>query len=97
MAFGVNDGAVQADPVARLGSSLEASQNLWPFLIYALSVVALLAVTLIVARLISDRTRHTDATDLPFESGVVPVGSAADGPAAAAPVGATAAAARTFR
>jgi len=76
MAFGVNDGAVQADPVARLGSSLEASQNLWPFLIYALSVVALLAVTLIVARLISDRTRHTDATDLPFESGVVPVGSA---------------------
>ena len=52
------------------------SQNLWPFLIYAISVVALLAVTLIAARIVSNKTRHTETTDLPFESGVVPVGSA---------------------
>ena len=68
MAIGVNDGAVQA--------AASAGQNLWPFLIYALSVVALLAATLLIARKIATRTRHTEAADLPFESGVVPVGSA---------------------
>lgn len=52
------------------------AQNLWPFLIYALSVVALLSVTLGAAWFLGSRTRHTSATDLPFESGVVPVGSA---------------------
>ncbi|MGI9323699.1 MAG: NADH-quinone oxidoreductase subunit A [Pseudomonadales bacterium] len=68
MALGVNDGAVPA--------AAELSQNLWPFLIYALSVVTLLAVTLLIARAAGARTSHTKATDLPFESGVVPVGSA---------------------
>jgi NADH-quinone oxidoreductase subunit A len=68
MTIGVNDGPVSA--------ALEQGQNLWPFLIYALSVVALLAATLMIARAIGARTTHTDATDLPFESGVVPVGSA---------------------
>jgi len=68
MAIGVNDGAVPA--------AIEVSQNLWPFLIYALSVVALLTVTLLIARAVGARTPHTEATDLPFESGVVPVGSA---------------------
>ena len=68
MAFGVNDGAVPA--------AIDASQNLWPFLIYALSVVALLALALFVPRLSGARTRHNEATDMPFESGVVPVGSA---------------------
>jgi len=52
------------------------SQNLWPFLIYGLSVIGLLAVTLGLARILGARTRHTDSTDLPFESGIVPVGSA---------------------
>ena len=52
------------------------SQNLWPFLIYGLSVVGLLAITLGLAWLLGARTRHTDSTDLPFESGVIPVGSA---------------------
>jgi len=68
MAIGVNDGAVPA--------AIEASQNLWPFLIYALSVVGLLAATLLIARATGARTSHTEATDLPYESGVVPVGSA---------------------
>jgi NADH-quinone oxidoreductase subunit A len=52
------------------------SQNLWPFLIYGISVVGLLAATLGIAWAVGMRTRHTDSTDLPFESGVVPVGSA---------------------
>ena len=68
MEAGVDDGAVQA--ASMMG------QNLWPFLLYALSVVALLAITLVLARFAGDRTSHTSATDLPFESGVVPVGSA---------------------
>jgi NADH-quinone oxidoreductase subunit A len=54
------------------------SQNLWPFLVYGVSVVVLLAITLILARVLGARTRHTKATDMPFESGVVPVGSAED-------------------
>lgn len=52
------------------------AQNLWPFLIYSLSVIGLLTVTLTVAWFAGSRTRHSAATDMPFESGVVPVGSA---------------------
>lgn len=55
---------------------ISESQNLWPFLIYGLSVVGLLAITLGLARLLGARTPHTDSTDMPFESGIVPVGSA---------------------
>jgi NADH-quinone oxidoreductase subunit A len=60
--------------VAR-GASGEG-QNLWPFLIYSLSVIALLATILVAAWLLGSRTRRTAATDMPFESGIVPVGSA---------------------
>ena len=52
------------------------SQNLWPFLIYSLSVIGLLTVTLTLAWFAGSRTRHRTATRMPFESGVVPVGSA---------------------
>ena len=52
------------------------SQNLWPFLLDGVSVVGLLAITLVAAWLFGARTRHTDSTDMPFESGVIPVGSA---------------------
>ena len=52
------------------------SQNLWPFLTYGLSVVGLLGATLGIAWAIGMRTRHTDSTDMPFESGIIPVGSA---------------------
>ena len=62
---------------AALTSSVAGGQNLWPFLLYAMAVAALLAITLIAAWLLGAKTRHTDATDLPFESGIVPVGSAA--------------------
>ena len=51
------------------------SQNLWPFLIYGLAVVALLLIMLAAGWLFGTRTPHTDSTDLPFESGIIPVGS----------------------
>ena len=54
----------------------DGGQNLWPFLIYALSVAALLGAVLVLSWLISSKSRHTEATDLPFESGVLPVGKA---------------------
>ena len=57
-------------------SAMAESQNLWPLLIYAVSVVALLAVVLVAAWFIGSRTRRRKATDMPFESGIVPVGSA---------------------
>jgi NADH-quinone oxidoreductase subunit A len=57
-------------------TAISGSQNLWPFLVYAMSVAALLAVVLIAAWFIGSRTRHRKATDMPFESGIVPVGSA---------------------
>ena len=56
--------------------AVSSSATLWPFLVYSLSVVALLAVTLVVSWVLGQRTRRGLATDLPFESGVVPVGEA---------------------
>jgi len=52
------------------------SATLWPFLVYSLSVVALLAITLVLSWLLGYRTHRGPATDMPFESGVVPVGRA---------------------
>jgi len=57
-------------------AAITESQNLWPFLLYAISVVALLGIVLGASWFIGSRTRHRKATDLPFESGIVPVGSA---------------------
>jgi NADH-quinone oxidoreductase subunit A len=51
-------------------------QNLWPFLVNAVSVVVLLATTLLIASWLGTRTRHRKATDMPFESGIVSVGEA---------------------
>jgi len=56
--------------------AVTSSTSLWPFLVYSLSVVGLLAVTLVLAWLLGHRTRRGPATDMPFESGVVPVGQA---------------------
>ena len=57
-------------------SAAASATTLWPFLVYSLSVVALLATTLVLAWVFGSRTRRGRATDLPFESGIVPVGSA---------------------
>ncbi len=53
-----------------------SAPTLWPFLVYSLSVVALLGITLVGAWFLGSRTRRSPATDMPFESGVVPVGAA---------------------
>lgn len=59
-------------------TTVQETQSLMPFLVYSLSVVTILAVTLIAAWFLGSRTRHRPATDQPFESGVVSVGSAAE-------------------
>lgn len=50
--------------------------DILPFLLYALTVAALLAVTLTAAWFIGAKARHGGARTLPFESGVVPAGDA---------------------
>ena len=52
------------------------AQNLWPFLIYSVSVIGLIIVVLTLAWFVGSRTKHGAATGMPFESGIVPVGSA---------------------
>ncbi len=52
----------------------EASTSLWPFLIYFLAVLALVATMLVLSWLLGQR-RANRATNLPFESGVLSVGS----------------------
>lgn len=50
--------------------------DILPFLLYALTVAALIAVTLTAAWFIGAKARHGGARTMPFESGVVPVGEA---------------------
>ena len=61
---------------AALQASAGESQNLWPFLLYTVSVVALLAITLLLGWLVGSRTPQRRATGTPYESGIVPVGTA---------------------
>ena len=56
-------------------NSAQEVTNLWPFVVYSISVVALLVVTLLASWLLGTRTRARSATNIPFESGIVPVGS----------------------
>ena len=50
--------------------------DILPFLLYALAVAALIAITLTAAWFIGAKAQHGGARTLPFESGVVPVGEA---------------------
>jgi len=52
------------------------AQNLWPFLIYSVTVVGLIIVILTLSWFVGSRTKHGAATGMPFESGIMPVGSA---------------------
>ena len=56
--------------------AVSSSATLWPFLVYSLSVVGLLAATLLLSWILGQRTPVGAATETPFESGVVPEGSA---------------------
>ena len=51
-------------------------QNLWPLLIYTVLVAGVLGIVFVGSWLLGSRTRHRKATDMPFESGIVPVGEA---------------------
>ena len=53
-----------------------AGQDLWPLLIYALCVGAVLVASIGGSWLLGARTRRRKATDLPFESGIIAVGEA---------------------
>lgn len=64
--------------IATIEAALGAGQELWPFVLYALAVVALLGITLLISRFAGSATPRTVATDQPFESGVVAVGQADD-------------------
>ncbi|MXW54869.1 MAG: NADH-quinone oxidoreductase subunit A [Gammaproteobacteria bacterium] len=52
--------------------------DILPFLLYALCVGVVLAVTLIVSWFAGSRSRHGRAKEIPYESGIVPVGDAED-------------------
>lgn len=56
--------------------AIQEAQSLMPFLVYSLSVVGVLAATLLISWFAGSRTRRRRATDQPFESGVVSVGNA---------------------
>lgn len=50
------------------------SPAFWPFLVYAIAVLVLVATMLLLSWVLGQR-RANDATNMPFESGVVPVGT----------------------
>jgi len=51
-------------------------QDLWPLLIYTALVAGVLGVVFLGSWLLGSRTPRTKTTDMPFESGIVPVGQA---------------------
>lgn len=57
-------------------SGTPVHENLWPFLTYSLLVAAIVAGALGIGRLLGGTSRKTAASLEPFESGIVPVGSA---------------------
>ena len=57
---------------------LSASGDILPFVLFALVVAAVLGVTLVASWYIGAKARHGGAQDIPYESGIVPVGDAED-------------------
>ncbi|MXZ43511.1 MAG: NADH-quinone oxidoreductase subunit A [Gammaproteobacteria bacterium] len=47
-----------------------------PFLLYTLAVIVILSVTLLFSWFVGSKARHGRAQDIPYESGIVPVGEA---------------------
>ncbi|MGK0500053.1 MAG: NADH-quinone oxidoreductase subunit A [Oceanicoccus sp.] len=52
----------------------QASASLWPFVVYVIAVLVLVATMLLLSHILGQR-RANHATNLPFESGVLSVGS----------------------
>jgi len=57
-------------------SAVDQGQDILPFLLYAGTVVALISVTMIASWFIGSKARHGGAQDIPYESGILPVGEA---------------------
>ena len=56
----------------------EVTAAVWPFLLYVLAVAGVLGVTLVFSWFVGARSRHGGAKDIPYESGILPVGHAED-------------------
>ena len=54
----------------------ESATDILPFILYTLVVAALLTVTLVASWFVGAKARHGRAQDIPYESGIVPVGDA---------------------
>ncbi len=52
------------------------ASEMWPFLIFCVVVFGLLGVMLVASWYIGSKARHGGAQDIPYESGIVPVGEA---------------------
>ena len=59
-------------------SSSGISANMWPFILYMLVVIGLLVVTLAASWVVGSKARHGRGQDIPYESGILPVGDADD-------------------
>ena len=59
-----------------VGAALTQGQDILPFLLYTVVVIGLISVTILAAWFIGAKARHGGAQDLPYESGVLPVGNA---------------------
>ena len=57
---------------------LTAGGDILPFVLFALVVAAVLVATLVASWFIGAKARHRGAKDIPYESGIVPVGDAED-------------------
>ena len=57
-------------------NAASGGQDLWPLLIYTALVAGVVGIVFVGSWLLGSRTRRRKATDMPFESGIVPVGEA---------------------
>lgn len=55
-----------------------ATADVLPFILFVLVVAGMLGACLIMSWYLGSRTRHGGAQDIPYESGIVPVGEAED-------------------
>lgn len=54
------------------------TSSIWPFLLYTVVVAGLLGFVVLASWFIGAKARHGRAQDIPYESGIVPVGEAED-------------------
>lgn len=60
------------------GEVVSQGAGVLPFVLYTLAVVVVLGVALLLSWVLGEKARHGGAQNIPFESGIVPVGEAED-------------------